>query len=53
MKIVAGVLGVIGTLVWLYLAKKASEAFDGTPAEIAFDLTWAILITFLTIMCLR
>lgn len=52
MKSVIVIVGVIGTLVWLFLAERASEAPDGTPAEIIFDLSWAIIIGGLTIACL-
>lgn len=53
MKVVAGVLGVIGTMVWLFLAERASDAPDGTTGEVMFDLTWAVIIGFLTITCLQ
>lgn len=53
MKIVAGVLGVIGTMVWLFLAERASDAPDGTAGEVMFDLSWAIIIGGLTITCLQ
>ena len=53
MKLVGAVLGVIGTMIWLFLAEKATEAPDSTPGEIMFDLTWAVIIGFLTITSLQ
>lgn len=53
MKLIGAVLGVIGTIIWLFLAEKATEAPDGTLGEIIFDLTWVVLIGFLTITCLQ
>ncbi len=53
MKLIGAILGVIGTMIWLFLAEKATEAPDGTPGEIIFDLTWAITIGFLTIVSLQ
>ena len=53
MKVIAAVLGVIGTMIWLFLAERASDAPDGTSGEIMFDLTWAVIIGFLTITCLQ
>ena len=53
MKSIAALVGAIGTIVWLFLAEKATEAPDGTPGEIIFDLTWAVVIGFITITCLQ
>lgn len=53
MKLIGAVLGVVGTMIWLFLAEKATEAPDGTTGEIIFDLTWAVTIGFLTIASLQ
>lgn len=52
-KLIGAVLGVIGTMIWLFLAEKATEAPDGTSGEIMFDLTWAVVIGYLTITSLQ
>lgn len=53
MKSIAALVGAIGTIVWLFLAEKATEAPDGTPGEIMFDLTWAVTMGYLTIVSLQ
>lgn len=53
MKSVIAIVGVVGTLVWLFLAERASDAPDGTAGEVMFDLSWAIIIGGLTITCLQ
>lgn len=53
MKLIGAILGLTGTMIWLFLAERATEAQDGTPGEIIFNLTWAVVIGYLTITSLQ